>query len=83
MHIGESTGMDSNSPHLEKINVDASVRLAGETVEGGMPDNGLTLLRQEEALYSRAIVDVPSFAGDRGKTIAEEDVGSDSDMDLD
>nr|XP_009608509.1 uncharacterized protein LOC104102497 [Nicotiana tomentosiformis] len=55
---------------------------AGEMIKGGMPNNDLALPRQEEASSSRAAVDVSSSAGDRGKTVAEEDARSDSDMDL-
>ncbi|XP_070047282.1 uncharacterized protein [Nicotiana tomentosiformis] len=61
----------------------ASLPPVGETVEGGMHNDGLALLRQEEASSSRVAMDVPSTANDREKVITEEDIGSDSDMDMD
>nr|XP_033513953.1 uncharacterized protein LOC117278587 [Nicotiana tomentosiformis] len=33
VHVGESTGIDSECLHLEEMNINAPVRLAGETIE--------------------------------------------------
>lgn len=45
VHVGARTGVDFKAPHLEEMSVDASSCPAGETVEGGMPNDGLALLR--------------------------------------
>lgn len=73
---------DDRNTYWIKYWVDVLVHHEGEAIESGASDGGLLLLRQEQASSTRAIVGVSLSTDVRGKSIAEEDVGSNSDMDL-
>lgn len=82
IHIRKDTRARTEVSQLEEVVVDTLVRPEGETA-AGVFGNDPKLLRQDEASSSKATIDVSSPASDRGKAIAKEVVGSDSDMDLD
>lgn len=78
LHIGVSPEAGPEAPTLEE----ASMHLAEDKVEGEVHEDGISLMSQEETTSSGVAVDVPSTTGSRGKVFTEEDVGSDSDMDV-
>lgn len=48
IHIGESTGMDSEAPQSEEVNMDVLMRPEGEAIVEGASDGVHILPRQEE-----------------------------------
>lgn len=79
MHSRESLKGSLETICLEVMDI----RPEGAAVEGVVDRDAHVLPRREEASSSSVAADVPRSTDDRSKAVAEEDVGSDSDMDAD